>query len=98
MVSMARHRVLGVAVLAAAVVWASDAPAPAASGVSAKANPTAGTNLSEDGRLAGRVLSMVESGGRVYMAGEHTGVRAPAAEGGILDAATGAARRGFPRL
>ncbi len=38
------------------------APARAASPVSTSANPTAGTNLVETGRLAGRVLAMVEAG------------------------------------
>src|SRR5688572_25839156 len=72
--------------------------AQAASAVTAAANATAGTNLTEDGKLAGRVLGMVEHAGRVYLAGEFTALRAPAAESGVLDAQTGAARRGYPRL
>ncbi len=70
----------------------------AASPVSATANPTAGTNLLESGRLAGRVLAMVEAGSRLYLAGEFTGIRSPAADGGVFDAATGGAVPGFPRL
>jgi len=72
--------------------------AHAATGVSATATATAGTNLTEDGKLAGRVLGMVEHAGRLYLAGEFTALRAPAAESGVLDAQTGAARRGYPRL
>ncbi|MGH9034617.1 MAG: hypothetical protein ACRD0O_02550, partial [Acidimicrobiia bacterium] len=73
-------------------------PAPAASQVSATADPTAGTNLLDSGRLAGRVLAMVEAGSRLYLAGEFTGIRSPAADGGVFDGATGGAVPGFPRL
>ena len=73
-------------------------PAPAAAPLSVAANPTAGTNLLEGGRLAGRVLAMVEAGPRLYLAGEFTGIRSPAADGGVFDAAHGAAVPGFPRL
>ncbi|MGH8993861.1 MAG: WD40 repeat domain-containing protein [Acidimicrobiia bacterium] len=74
-------------------------PAPAASAVSASPNPTAGTNLiAGPPRLAGRVLAMVESGSRLFMAGEFTGIRSPAADGGVFDGATGGAVPGFPRL
>ncbi len=74
------------------------APARAASPVSTSANPTAGTNLVETGRLAGRVLAMVEAGSRLFLGGEFTGIRSPAADGGVFDGASGAAVPGFPRL
>ncbi|HEY3239819.1 MAG TPA: hypothetical protein VGL92_09670, partial [Acidimicrobiia bacterium] len=73
-------------------------PASGASSVSATANPTAGTNLPGDGRLAGRVLAMVEAGSRLFLAGEFTGIRSPAADGGVFDGTTGGAVPGFPRL
>ena len=60
--------------------------------------PSAGTNLLESGRIAGRVLAMVETGPRVFLAGEFTGIRSPAADGGVFDGTTGAAVPGFPRL
>ena len=53
-------------------------PAPGATGVSASANPTAGTNLVEGARLAGRVLAMAEGGERLYLGGEFTGIRSMA--------------------
>ncbi|MGH8975341.1 MAG: delta-60 repeat domain-containing protein, partial [Acidimicrobiia bacterium] len=66
--------------------------------MSASANPTAGTNLVETGRLAGRVLAMVEAGSRLFLGGEFTGTRSPAADGGVFDGASGGAVPGFPRL
>ncbi len=86
--------VVGVLVLMAA----GASPAPAASPVSATASPTAGTNLLDGGRLAGRVLAMVEGGSRLFLAGEFNGIRSPAADGGVFDGATGGAVPGFPRL
>jgi hypothetical protein len=91
-----RSRIALVLVLFLLVLGAP--PAPAASPVSATANPTAGTNLLDSGRLAGRVLAMVEAGPRLYLAGEFTGIRSPAADGGVFDGATGGAVPGFPRL
>jgi len=74
-------------------------PSRAASPVSATANPTAGTNLLDGGRLAGRVLAMVEAGPRVYLAGEFTGVRSYSdGAGGVFDGAHGGDVPGFPRL
>ena len=95
MVSRLRILVLLVVVLAGVAGIPS---VRGASAVSATANPTAGTNLTGSGRLAGRVLAMVESGDRLFLAGEFTGIRSPAADGGVFDGATGGAVPGFPRL
>ncbi|MGH9042455.1 MAG: delta-60 repeat domain-containing protein, partial [Acidimicrobiia bacterium] len=83
----------------ALVLMVTGVPSAAAvSAVRASAQPSAGTNLDQSGRLAGRVLAMVETGSRLFLAGEFTGIRSPAADGGMFDGTTGSAVPGFPRL
>ncbi|MDQ3945779.1 MAG: PQQ-binding-like beta-propeller repeat protein [Actinomycetota bacterium] len=93
-----RSRITVLVFVLALLIVGVPASAPAASSVNASANPTAGTNLLGRGRLAGRVLAMAEAGSRLFLAGEFTGIRSSAADGGIFDGITGGAVPGFPRL
>ena len=72
---MARKHIL-VALAIVTALWTSPVPSRAAVGVSATADATWGTEVTADNK-AGRVLTVVTSGGRVYLGGDFTAASPP---------------------
>jgi hypothetical protein len=69
-----KHILVALAIVTA--LWTSPVPSSAAVGVSATADETWGTEVTADNK-AGRVLTVVASGGRVYLGGDFTAASPP---------------------